>query len=110
MKENYSKIFTYLCKLYNHYNHSFTIFTGRPIDAACPDHDDPVTFYIDSILDQVILEYLWTEYKIPDLFDNVAYGIYDYFCDCKFNEKNFSLEQLDKIICDVLDEEMNKEN
>ena len=70
-------------------------------------YEDPITTNLNLIESQILKNYIWEKFSIPELSDYIWEAIDNYFDNCYCSEKIFSLEDLDLIIINGLENEAN---
>lgn len=94
--------FQALIEIYNHFEAIQQIVCKEP-----PDYKSPAMNSVDWLRHNLIIVYLAEVYHFPeeylDEYDELAWAIFDYF-DEAIENKNFSLEALDKNITEALEE------
>ena len=72
-------------------------------------NDDPATTAIDIGFDYLIYLYVEEAFSIIDVWDSLFEGICDFLCNYKWENNKFSLDKLDEIIVQCLEETANEE-
>lgn len=106
MKEKYDIIFKHLVNLYRQYKKVVLALTNSFfIEDLLDMRDTPVITDLDIIRDQILGNYLEENFYIPDISDTMGNYTDGYFVNCCFFNKEFSLNDLNSVITEALEDE-----